>query len=457
MASSPESVAATKARLAAAGVEYCFASYVDVHGRPKAKASPMASFEKMCKGSELFTVGAMEGLGLIGPQEDECAAVPDVERAVVCPWDSSFAWLPSDLWYHGSPYANCPRVILKRVCEQARQQGFTFNVGIEAEFYVLKQVDGKYVPITGVPFNGPCPAYDLHLTTASKAFLDPMAKALAGLGWGLYSFDQEGGNGQYELDCDYADALTTADRFVFLRLLTKEVAKQIGAVATWMPKPFHTDFRSGAHFNMSLARIADGSNLFAGNPGKLAEQYGVPFPDEAYWFAAGLLAHAPALVALTCPTNNSYKGLLAQGDMPDISWAPVLRCYGRNNRSAMLRFPWSRPCIENRSPDSACNPYLVSAFSLAAGLDGIARRLDPGKPVNDNAYGIDHSGRKRLGVERLPSTLIESLRAWDTDELVGQVFGEEFRSIYFKQKLSEWEKSFYRVDDSERDRFIPYI
>jgi glutamine synthetase len=457
MASSPDAVAAAKKRLQEAGVDYCFASYVDVHGRPKAKVSPIAYFEKMAKGSELFTVGAMEGLGLIGPQEDECAAVPEVERAVVCPWDRSFAWIPSDLHYHGKPYANCPRVILKRVADQALAQGYRFNVGIEAEFYVLKQVDGKWVPFSGMPFTGPCPAYDVHLSTGSKAFLDPMAKAVAELGWGLYSFDQEGGNGQYELDCDYADALTTADRFVFLRLMAKEIAKQIGAVATWMPKPFHTDFRSGAHFNMSLADSTTGANVFAGKPGKLAKKYGIPFPDEAYWFAAGLLAHAPALVALTCPTHNSYKGLLAQGDMPDISWAPVMRCYGRNNRSAMLRFPWSRPCIENRSPDSACNPYLVSAFSLAAGLDGIAKRLDPGTPVNENAYTIDHKGRKRLGVERLPSTLIESLRAWDQDELVGEVFGEEFREIYFKQKIGEWEKGFYRVDDAERDRQIPYI
>jgi glutamine synthetase len=280
---------------------------------------------------------------------------------------------------------------------------------------------------------------------------------MAELDWGLYSFDQEGGNGQYELDFAYADALTTADRFVFLRLLAKHVAAGIGAVATWMPKPFHSDFRSGAHFNMSLADVATGTNLFAGKPGKLARKYGIEAPDSLYHFSAGLLAHAPALVALTCPTHNSYKGLLAQGDMPDISWAPVLRCYGRNNRSAMLRLPWSRPCIENRSPDSACNPYLVSAFSLAAGLEGMRLKLDPGKPVNDNAYGIDHTGRRKLGIERLPYTLIESLRAWEADPLVGEVFGEPFRSIYFTQKLGEWEKGFYRVDDAEREKWLPYI
>lgn len=452
----PNAIDTCQQRLIEAGVQRCFASYVDVHGRPKAKAVPIASFAKMAKGSELFTVGAVEGLGLIGPQEDECAAVPDLDRAVICPWDPTSAWFPSDLHYHGKPYAHCPRVVLQRVCAQAAKQGFTFNTGIEAEFYVLRQQDGRWVPITGVPFTGPCPAYDVHLTEMSQAFLKPMAKALEDLGWGLYSFDQEGGQGQYELDSTYADALTTADRYVFLRLLTKHIAANIGAIATWMPKPFHTDFRSGAHVNMSLAD-ANGSNLFAGKPGKLAKKYGIPFPDVAFHFAAGLLAHAPALLALACPTYNSYKGLLAQGDMPDISWAPVLRCYGRNNRSAMLRFPWSRPCIENRTPDSAHNPYLVSAFSLAAGLEGIRKGLDPGKPVNDNAYQIDAAGRRRLGVERLPSTLIESLRAWETDPLVGEVFGEEYRGIFFDQKLKEWERGFYRVDDGERDHFLQYI
>lgn len=450
-------VASVKQNLLDVGVEYCFASYVDVHGIPKAKTVPIACFEKMCKGSELFTVGAMEGMGLVGPHEDECAAVPDLNSCVVMPWDTRYAWFASDLHYHGDPYSSCSRVILKRVLEKARNMGFILNLGIETEFYVLKKVDGKYVPITDLDFKGITPAYDVFHTLESMSFLDRMAKYMNHLGWGVFSFDQEGGNGQYEFDFAYSDALTMADRFVFLRLMAKSVAKSMGAIATFMPKPFSNDFRNGAHFNMSLADIETGRNLFertSNDPESLPAKYDVPCSELALHFVAGLLNHAPALAALTCPTYNSYKGLVSQGDMPDMSWSPVLRCYGRNNRSAMLRLPMNRPCIENRAPDMSCNPYLAAAFSLAAGLEGIEKGLDPGAPLNQNLYEVASASKT---VERLPRTLLESLQAFETDPLVKEVFGSEFQSIYLKQKMKEWDAGFYKVSDEERDRVLTFI
>ena len=184
-------------------------------------------------------------------------------------------------------------------------------------------------------------------------------------------FDQEGGRGQYEFDFAYADALTTCDRLIFLRFMAKQVARSLGAFATFMPKPFSNDFRSGAHFNMSLADKTRKVNVLDpshGGTGDYARRYNIGFPDIAFHFTAGLLDHAPALTALACPTCNSYKGLISQGEMADMSWS-VLRCYGRNNRSAMLRLPMNRYCIENRSPDISTNFYLTAAFSLAAGMD----------------------------------------------------------------------------------------
>ena len=167
----------------------------------------------------------------------------------------------------------------------------------------------------------------------------------------------------------------------------------------------------------------------------------------------------PALTALACPTFNSYKGLIAQGDMADMSWAPVLRCYGRNNRSAMLRLPMNRYCVENRSPDISTNFYLTAAFSLAAGMDGMQTKADPGAPWNENLYDLVE-GRAKASQplpERLPRTLIEALDGFRADPLVGATLGEEFRDIYLRQKNKEWQRDFYRVTDEERLQMMEYI
>jgi glutamine synthetase len=454
------SAASVKQTLIDAGVEYCFASYVDVHGIPKAKTVPIEHFEKMCGGSELYTVGALDGMGLVGPQEDECSSVPDLNSCVVMPWDTKYAWFASNLHYHGAPYPSCSRVILQSVLEKARQMGFIFNLGIETEFYVLRQVNGRYEPITEVDFKGFTPGFDIFHTLQSMPFLDPMVKYMNQLGWGVFSFDQEGGRGQYEFDFSYSDALTMADRFIFLRLMAKSVAKSIGAIATFMPKPFSRDFRSGAHFNMSLADVATGKNLFerdANDTDSLSAKYDIPLSQLALNFIAGILQHAPALTALTCPTYNSYQGLVAQGDMDDITWAPVMRSYGRNNRSAMLRVPLNRACVENRAPDISCNPYLAAAFSLAAGLEGIEKNLDPGVPLASNLYDLTKEERAKQNVSFLPRTLLHALEAFEVDPLVKEVFGSEFQGIYLRQKMKEWNTEFYKVSDEERDRVMIFI
>lgn len=455
-------IAETKRELASRGVEYCLATYVDVHGIPKAKVTPLSSFEKMAHGSELFTVGAMDGMGLVGPQNDECAAVPDLSSLVVLPWDKRFAWFASDLFYRGEPYRNCSRVLLRQALAKLAAAKYVLNLGIEAEFYVFRKNEAGYRPWVEADFLGRCPAYDVHQSLQSVSFLHPMVEHMSALGWGVYSFDQEGGRGQYEFDFAYADALTTCDRMVFLRVMAKQIAGSVGGVASFMPKPFSHDFRSGAHFNLSLADINRRCNLFdpLHSPvGGLGERYGIREPDLTFHFAAGLLAHAPALSALACPTDNSYKGLTAQGDMNDMSWAPVLRCYGRNNRSAMLRLPMNRHCIENRSPDISANFYLAAAFTASAGLKGVAEQLDPGAPWNENLYDLVE-GRATSSITlppRLPRTLIEAVDAFAVDPLVPETFGAEFQDIYVKQKTREWEQAFYRVTEEERRATVEFI
>ena len=456
----PDKLAETRTLLDSSGVEFLLSSYVDVHGIPKAKVNPIAALEKMAKGSELFTVGAMEGMGLVGPQEDECAAVPDLDTLIICPWDKRFAYFFGDLYYHGEFYANDSRQILKRQIDRAAAMGLTFNLGVEPEFYVFREDPntGELGTLHSQRFSGLCPAYDVNLSMESIDFLSPMARYLDELGYGVFSFDQEGGHGQYEFDFDYADALTMSDRLVFLRLMAKHVAKSIGCVASFMPKPFHDDFRSGCHFNMSLANAETGENLFA--PAKkgnaLAEAHGVLMSDMAYHFTAGILKHADALTAISSPTYNSYQGFIAQGDMPDVSWAPVLVAYGQNNRSAMCRLPLNRYCVENRAPDMSVNPYLAAAFHLAAGLEGIEQKLDPGKPLNDNLYGRTRKQLKADGVRFLPGTLLHAMEAFEEDPIVEDVFGE-MKDIYLKQKAMEWEKGFYPVTEETRKQRLTFV
>lgn len=220
------------------------------------------------------------------------------------------------------------------------------------------------------------------------------------------------------------------------------------------------DFRSGAHFNMSLADIKSGENLFApasGRPNPPTSRYGVSCSDLALHFVAGLKAHAAAITAVTCPSYNSYQGLLAQGDLADFSWAPVLVAWGKNNRSAMLRLPGNRYCVENRAVDMSTNPYLSAAISLAAGLDGIERELDPGEPLNDDLYRRGRKELKLAGIQLLPRTLLHALEAFEQDPLATQAFGAFYREIYLNHKLGEWDRGFYPVLEEQRRQHLTFI
>ncbi len=444
--------ARARERLEAAGVKYVFASWVDVHGRPKAKAVPMSSFERVVRGSELYTVGALDGMGPLGPNEDECSALPDLDSLTVCPWDHRYAWAASDLWWHGQHYAYDSRWILTQVLDQAANMGFVMNLGFEPEVYILREGEGGDLQ----PFNpndrGECWGYDVESTLDGMTFLDTVVGYLDELGWGVFSFDHEGGHSQYEFDFGYAPGITSVDRFTFMRLMLKEAAKKFGAFATFMPKPFSDDFGSAAHHNISLADPATGANLFA-DPN---DHRGVGYSELAYRFVGGMLKHAAAITAVTCPTVNSYKRLVGRGYMTMISWAPVYVRYGDNNRCLMLRLPGNRTCIENRAADVSQNMYLGVAMALAAGLEGIKEGIDPGEPTGDDMYVLSRDELTERGVESLPRTLLEAIRAFEVDPLSDQVFGP-LKKPYLELKYREWEEYHNIVTRWERDRYLHFF
>jgi glutamine synthetase len=442
--------------LAESGVEYVFASFIDITGRAKSKCVPVDHLGPLMAGHERYTPRGMGNLGQMTPDEDECVTVPDPSTLQILPWDRRFAFMSADLYYGGSePFAHCTRSILKRQVDAAAAAGFVMNLGIETELYVVKDPAADYGYLEPLVPSGslrPTPAYDVECTLDAMRFLDPMVKAMNQAGFGVFSFDHEGGDGQYEFDFDYAPALQMADRITLFRLMAKQLAKNAGLMATFMPKPYTEAWGSGAHFNMSLADAESGENLFR----DADDAKGRGWSKTAYEFVAGILRHAPALAAICTPTVNSYKRLQPRLSDGTVSWAPVWAAYGDNNRSCMLRLPRNRPCVENRGVDSAANPYLAAAFLLAAGLEGVADKLDPGDPVDDLTYDWAKSGPGSgdFRASRLPRNLLEAIEAFDADPLTRRVFPGEFVAAYVDMKVDEWNSYHGQVSEWERSTYL---
>ena len=433
------------------GVRYALASFVDLHGMAKAKAVPLPHLGQMARGSELFTGAALDGV----PQEvsdDEVAAVPDAASLTILPWQKEVAWFASDLHLGGEPFAACSRNVLHRVRAEAAAMGYRFNLGIETEFFVLKRNGaGDLVPYSERDTLDK-PAYDVRGLLDNLPWLDELVQAMNDLGWGVYSFDHEDGPGQFETDFDYAEVLTMADRLTFFKLMAKEIAHRHGLIATFMPKPFGDRTGSGAHYNMSLADLTSGENLFVDPQGKPAA-----VSRLAEHFIAGILRHAAAICAVIAPTVNSYKRLVAQGSMSGFTWAPVFVCYGNNNRTNMLRIPSPGGRVECRAADISCNPYLGGAMILAAGLEGIREQLDPGDPNLVNAYTLTPEQLAERGITMLPRTLGEAIEAFAADPLSRRVFGDALFDSFVAYKREEWQSYHCTVSDWEMKRYLEFF
>ena len=447
---SPEKIKALQEQLAGKGVKYCMGAYVDIHGIPKGKVVPLSHLEHMAHGSELYTGYALDGLGQ-APNDDEIASVPDLDHVIQLPWQPEVAWMPADNTFKGEPYPLNTRVALKNVLKQAAEMGFGMNLGIEAEVYVLRQnEDGSLsVPNPDDKLTKPC--YDLRGFLHQFGWLDRMATAIDDLGWDLYSFDHEDANGQYEFDFNYADAVTTCDRFTFLRLMAKEFAREEGLLATFMPKPFPDKTGNGAHFNMSLYDLETGENLFKCDPKD--DPKGLGITELGYQFIAGIIKHGRALCAAFAPTVNSYKRLVRQGDMPYFTWAPVFNSFGSNNRTNSIRVPMNGGRCESRNADGAVNPYLAATLALAAGLEGIKEGLDPGSPQEDNLYDLSEAERKERGIEFLPRNLDEAVQAFAEDPFVEATLGKPLRDEFIKYKQEEWNQYHLSVTQWEIERY----
>jgi glutamine synthetase len=435
-----------------AGVEYCLSAYVDVHGVPKAKSVPIDHFGRMMDGSELFTGAAIDGLGQ-SPSDDELSLRPDLDAITILPWQPNVAWAPGYLHLHGSPYPMCSRTVLKRQIDRAAELGLAFNLGIETEFFLVRDGEDGIAPAN--PRDRlPRAAYDVAELLDALPLLRELIGHMNGLGWDVHSFDHEDANSQFEFDFSYTNALGMADRFVLWRLMTKLVARRHGLQATFMPKPYGDRTGNGGHFNMSLADLATGANLFEATDD---DPRGANVSPLAYNFIAGVLAHAPAICAVACPTVNSYKRLVKSGSMTGFTWAPVFVSYGSNNRTHMLRIPTGSRRVESRAVDTSCNPYLAAAMFLGAGLEGIDRSLDPGDPIPLNMYEQTDEQLRELRVSTLPRTLLEAAEALDADALAADVLGPELKDSFVELKTREWWDYHNTVSSWEHDRYLDFF
>jgi glutamine synthetase len=446
-------IAKLAARMQEQGIEYLLVQFVDIHGAAKVKLVPARNLPTVVEAGAGFAGGAVWGMGQ-GPQSHDMFARADPASFTPLPYRAGVARMAADLYVDGQPHSYCPRVNLKRVLRDARESGYQFNVGIEPEFFlVVKNPDGSirgWDPPGTDQLSKPC--YDFKGISAALDFLCSLTDGLNQLGWGVYQSDHEDSNYQYEVNFQYADALVTADRYTFFRMMAGQLALKFGATATFMAKPFSNRTGSGAHMHYHLADAASGHNLFLDE----SDSRGLGLSKRAYHFIGGIMAHAPALCAVTSPTVNCFKrlqmGPALTGSRSGYTWTPAFISYGDNNRTQMLRVPEAGH-VEDRSISSAFNPYLGMAAYLAAGLDGISRQLDPGEPNFGNLYQADIETMARRGIRTLPQSLPEALAQFENDPVIRDSLGP-IADEFIRLKRDEWREYHAQVEAWEIGRYL---
>ncbi|HEY0416198.1 MAG TPA: type III glutamate--ammonia ligase [Gaiellaceae bacterium] len=432
------------------GVEFYFAQFVDMYGRPSAKLVPAANLMSLAEEGAGFAGFAAGEIGQV-PADPDIAAIPDLDSFTLVPWQQNLARFACDITVEGEPWAYCPRTILRNVVARAKELGYEFKFGMELEYFLVRKNDDGTIELADRHDTLDKPCYDIAGLTRQYEFLTTVSKYCNELGWGNYANDHEDANGQFEQNFAFADAVTTADRAIFFRYMVHTLAEQFGMVATFMPKPFTSLTGNGGHFHMSLWR--DGENLFLDE----ADPRGLGLSELAYTFIGGLKKHARAYSAITAPTVNSYKRLKVGTTTSGATWAPVWISYGYNNRTQMLRIPGPGR-VEDRTIDGAANPYLAAAAVLTAGLDGIEKGLDAGEPNGENLYEARYDDLIARGLRALPANLLEAIDELEQDEVLraglGRGRGEDYVDYYAKVKRDEWYRYHEQVTPWEIKEYL---
>eukprot|EP00439_Symbiodinium_sp_Y106_P088365 s1_g901.t1 len=418
------------------GIKYFLISFTDLFGVQRSKLVPASAVDDMTEEGAGFA-GFAAWLDM-GPSDPDMFGVPDASTIFQLPWKPEIAWMPADPVMEGQPVEHAPRNVLKRQMAKLAELGYELKTGVECEF-VLLSPDGDNVSDARDTQSKPC--YDQSALLRRYDVIAEICDAMLAMGWEPYQNDHEDANGQFEMNWGYANALVTADRHAFFKFMAKAIAEKHGYIATFMPKPFADLTGNGCHMHASVWNLKTGTNAFHDPAGELG------LSSMAYQFIGGLLQSGRGLAALTNPTVNSYKRINAPRTASGATWSPNTLSYTGNNRTHMIRIPDSDR-IEVRLADGAANPYLLPAGVLAAGLDGITNKRDPGPRLDIDMY--EHGDDEAYADKKLPFNLLDALRCLEQSEELGNGLGEEFVASYTKLKMVEWNEYSRHLTEWER-------
>ncbi|MBZ0122953.1 MAG: type III glutamate--ammonia ligase [Roseovarius sp.] len=412
------------------GIKYFMINFTDLFGIQRTKLVPMRAIGRMQEGGAGFA-GFAGGMDYT-PAHPDMLVMPDADMAIQIPWQPDVAWVPGNPVMRNEYSAQAPRNVLRRQIADAAELGLHFKIGVEPEFSLLNP-DGTGLADARDTRSKPC--YDQQAMMRNLHVIREISEYMHELGWGSYQNDHEDANGQWEMNWDFDDVLSMVDQLSFFKFMVKHVAEKHGMRASFMPKPLPTLTGNGLHVHIS-AWDAPGeaarTNHFAGDDDTPTGRYGLS--ETGKHFLGGVIKHGSAMTFICCPTVNSYKRIGAATTDSGATWAPNRVTWAGDNRTHLVRVPGGGR-MELRLPDGSANPYLMPAAIIAAGLDGIRTKADPGKPQEIDMH---KDGHKVKGAPRLPQNMLDALRAYDRNKVLKTRMGEEFSAAYLKLKMQEW-------------------
>ena len=401
-------------------IKYFLISFVDLFGVLRSKLVPAHAIKDMQVNGAGFA-GFAAWLDMT-PADSDMFAIPDPDSLIQLPWNKEVGWLASDLWMNGKPVDASPRVMLKKQIKKLSELGYSMKSGVECEYFLISP-DGNAIADNRDTQSKPC--YDQSSLMRRYELIKEICDCMIEMGWGPYQNDHEDANGQFEMNWDYSDCLKTADRHTFFKFMVKTIAEKHDLRATFMPKPFENLTGNGCHAHISLWKGK--KNIFLDKHDKLG------LSKIAYNFLGGIMRHASSLSTFFNPTINSYRRINAAPTKSGATWSPSSISYTGNNRTHMIRVP-DPGRFELRLMDGSANPYLLQASVLAAGIEGLSKRINPGKPLFCNMY---EDYKKYPNLSKLPNELKDSLDKIENNKEMNKAFGKEVIKSYVKLRTSE--------------------
>ena len=418
--------------------------FTDILGNLKGFAITVEELESALTRGMGFDGSAIEGFARA--EEKDLYALPDPNTFAILPWrprENAVARVFCDIINPDeTPFEGDSRFVLRRNVERATRSGYTYYVGPEIEYFYFPNASNPEPLDSGGYFDQDATDLATDLRRESVLMLEE-------LGIPVEASHHEVAPSQHEIDLRHTDAMTMADTVMTYKLVVKETAHRHDRYASFMPKPIANVNGSGMHIHQSLFK--GGRNAFydAEDADRLS--------DVARHFIAGLLRHAREITAVTNQWVNSYKRLVPNYEAPVyVTWANV-------NRSDLVRVPSFKPGreesrrIEYRAPDPACNPYLAFSVMLAAGLEGIENEYELPPAAGADALAMTDAEREALGIESLPSNLLEALRITEDSQLVRDALGETVFNSFVENKKIDWERYRTQVTDYEIAQYLPTL